>query len=96
VAQQYRFIQLATDLTRERNIGVFAVLHDINLAARFADRLILLREGRVVAAGPTTSVLTKTNICTTFNVDCLIQAHPCFDCLLITTLPYEKPIHAPA
>ncbi|MEO0734140.1 MAG: ATP-binding cassette domain-containing protein, partial [Bacteroidota bacterium] len=39
VEQQYRFVQLATRLARERGLGVFAVLHDLNLAARCADEL---------------------------------------------------------
>ncbi|MEM9928278.1 MAG: heme ABC transporter ATP-binding protein [Bacteroidota bacterium] len=96
IEQQYRFVQLATRCARERGMGVFAVLHDLNLAARFADELIFLRAGKVVAAGPSTSVLTKKNIQTTFNVDCLIQDHPYFDCPLITTLPYGKSNFAPA
>ncbi|TXF84385.1 heme ABC transporter ATP-binding protein [Neolewinella aurantiaca] len=94
--QQYRFVDLATRLARERGLGVLAVLHDLNLAARFADDLLFLRNGETVAAGPTTKVLTKTIIQETFNVDCLIQPHPCFNCPLITTLPYGKPNIAPA
>lgn len=94
--QQYRFVDLATRLAREKGLGVLAVLHDLNLAARFADDLVFLRDGRTVAAGPTTEVLTKTIIQATFNVDCLIQPHPCFNCPLITTLPYGNPTIAPA
>lgn len=96
IEQQYRFIQLATSLARERGMGVFAVLHDLNLAARFADDLIFLRKGEVVAAGPKASLLNQNIIRSTFDVDCLIQKHPCFDCPLITTIPYEKPNLAPA
>jgi iron complex transport system ATP-binding protein len=94
--QQYRFVDLATRLARERGLGVLAVLHDLNLAARFADHLLFLRDGKTVASGPPTEVLTKTIIQATFNVDCLIQPHPCFNCPLITTLPYGKPNIAPA
>ena len=38
-------------------LGAIAVLHDLNLAAAFADRVLLLREGRVLAQGPTREVL---------------------------------------
>lgn len=96
IEQQYKFVNLATGLARDRGMGVFAVLHDLNLAARFADDLIFLRDGRVVAAGPKASVLTKTNIRSTFDVDCLIQYHPDFDGPLITTLPYVQPNLTPA
>lgn len=96
IEQQYRFLSLATSLARDQGMGVFAVLHDLNLAARFADDLLFLRGGRVVAAGPKASVLTKTIIRTTFDVDCLIQDHPDYSCPLITTLPYDQPNFAPA
>jgi iron complex transport system ATP-binding protein len=96
VEQQYRFVHLAAGLAREHGMGVFAVLHDLNLAARFADDLIFLKGGKLVAAGPKASVLTKLTIRNTFDVDCLIQDHPCADCPLITTLPYGKPNFAPA
>lgn len=96
IEQQYRFVSLATGLARERGMGVLAVLHDLNLAARFADELVLLRDGKICAAGPTADVLTKSNIRAAFDVDCLIQQHPHFEGPLITTLPYGKHNIAPA
>jgi iron complex transport system ATP-binding protein len=41
-------------------VGVLAALHDLNLAAAFADDVVMLRDGRVVAAGPTAEVMTET------------------------------------
>ncbi|MBC6992987.1 heme ABC transporter ATP-binding protein [Neolewinella lacunae] len=96
IGQQFRFIDLATSLARKRGLGVFAVLHDLNLAARFADEIIFLRDGRVLASGPTHAILTRTTIRDTFDVDCLIQEHPHYAGPLITTLPYERPYFAPA
>lgn len=48
--------------------AVVAVLHDLGLAARYADRLLILDEGRVVAAGPPREVLTAERLATTFGV----------------------------
>ncbi len=42
-----------------RGLGAIAVLHDVNLAAAFADRVLLLKDGKVVATGPTHEVLTR-------------------------------------
>ncbi len=48
--------------------GVVLVVHDLNLAARLADSVVLLRAGRVVAAGDTAAVLTPETIAATYGV----------------------------
>lgn len=50
VAHQLAFIGLLDRLRRARGLTVVAVLHDLNLAARFADRSLVLHEGRLLAA----------------------------------------------
>jgi iron complex transport system ATP-binding protein len=47
-------------LAREQNIGVLIVLHDLNLAARFMDRVVLMRYGQIVKAGSPQQVLDET------------------------------------
>jgi iron complex transport system ATP-binding protein len=49
--------------------GVVVVLHDLALAARFCDRLVLLRSGRVLASGEPGAVLSDANIAAAFGVD---------------------------
>jgi iron complex transport system ATP-binding protein len=58
--------------------GVTMVLstHDLNLAATLCRRLILLKEGRVVAAGPTADVLTSQTVRTLYGVDADVDRHP--------------------
>jgi iron complex transport system ATP-binding protein len=85
IEQQYRFLELAVDLARERNLGILAILHDLNLAARFADRLLLLRDGRPVVSGSPAEVLTPEWIAAAFSVDCIVQPHPHLNIPLITT-----------
>jgi iron complex transport system ATP-binding protein len=85
IAQQYRFLELAVRLARERGIGILAILHDLNLAARFADRLLLLRDGRPVVSGSPAEVLTPEWIAAAFSVDCIVQPHPHLNIPLITT-----------
>jgi iron complex transport system ATP-binding protein len=55
--------------------GVVVVLHDLALAARFCDRLVLLNDGRVLAAGEAASVLTDANLAEAFGVDVVRGAH---------------------
>jgi iron complex transport system ATP-binding protein len=49
--------------------AVVAVLHDLGLAARYADRVIVMDRGKIVAEGPTASVLTAERLATTFGVE---------------------------
>lgn len=55
-------------LTRERQTISVAAMHDLSLAARFADHLVLMREGRVLTSGPTASVLASPLLAETYGV----------------------------
>ncbi|MBN3810795.1 ATP-binding cassette domain-containing protein [Paraburkholderia sp. Ac-20347] len=57
LVQQHRLFATARRLTREWNIGALAIAHDCNLAARHADRLVLLADGRAIADGPPRDVM---------------------------------------
>src|SRR6266513_2088187 len=59
VRHEMELFELARGLADERRLGVLVITHHLNLAARFADRLLLLSEGRVVAHGPPGAVLTR-------------------------------------
>jgi iron complex transport system ATP-binding protein len=57
LGHQVGVLELVDDLRRHDGLGVIAAMHDLTTAARFADRLILLDQGRVVAAGTPVTVL---------------------------------------
>lgn len=57
--------------TARRGGAVLVVLHDLTLAARYCDRLILLDGGRVVAAGPPYEILSDRNLADTYRVHAL-------------------------
>ncbi len=52
----------------KKNVGVFCVLHDVNLAATFADRIALMKNGRILAQGPTESVIQSDLIEKTYGI----------------------------
>ncbi|MFY0664137.1 MAG: heme ABC transporter ATP-binding protein [Natronospirillum sp.] len=58
---QQKVFELALSLTHQR-IGVLAVVHDMNLAAQFADRILMLQDGRLVADGSPAQTLTPERI----------------------------------
>ncbi len=58
VAHQLDLFGRVRRLARERGVTIVAAVHDLNLAARFADRIVVLSHGRLVADGAPSSVLT--------------------------------------
>lgn len=76
VAHQVEVLDLLTDLNRDRGTTTVMVLHDMNMAARYADHLIALREGHVVAAGDPTAVMTSELIRDVFGLDALVVPDP--------------------
>lgn len=56
----HQVMSLLARLTRQRGVSVLVVLHDLNLAARYADEVWLMDAGRRIAAGPWRDVLTPT------------------------------------
>jgi len=75
-AHQHLALRVAASLAREHRIGVIAVLHDINLAAQYADRVVLLKHGRVLADGPPRAVLTPEALGACFGIEATVLAHP--------------------
>lgn len=57
---QTELLQRASDWAQQQGVGVVAVVHDLNLALRYADRTLVLHQGHCVADGPPTQVLTPS------------------------------------
>jgi iron complex transport system ATP-binding protein len=87
IEQQFKFIELVKNLVRRRNIGVFAILHDLNLAAQFADEIILIRKGKILDKGTPKKVLTPAKLAAAFDINAIVNSHPTLNCLHITTIP---------
>jgi iron complex transport system ATP-binding protein len=75
---QWRTMRLLAELARERQLAVLVVLHDLNIALRHAQRLVLLHQGRVHLDGPP-AVLDSATIATVWGVrtriECCSQGH---------------------
>lgn len=68
--QIFRVLEM---LNRQDGLTIVAVMHDINLAALFCKRLLLLKDGRVVADGDTPSVMTAEILKVVYDTDVLVQ-----------------------
>jgi iron complex transport system ATP-binding protein len=89
IAQQQYIFHLVRTVCR-RNIGVMAIVHDLNQAVQYADALYFLRDGQVVANGPAGEVFTKSNIEETFRCRVHLYRDP------VTGHPYIIPASDPA
>ena len=74
LAYQLEVAALLQGLNR-RGVTMVLATHDLNLAAALCDRLVLLREGRVIAQGPTAEVLTAAAITQLYGVDAEVRFH---------------------
>lgn len=73
---QVAMLSLVRDIARARGLTVVWVLHDLNHAAGWSDRIVLLRDGAVASAGTPQAVLTEANVRHAFGLETLILAHP--------------------
>ena len=68
-----RIFNLFSTLNKERGVTVLSVLHDLNLASRYCDKLILMSGGKIFDSGKTEDVLTATNIQKVYGITVIIR-----------------------
>ena len=73
---QIEVIQLIRRLVDEQGLSVVIIIHDINLAAQYADRIIALKNGRVCHNGTIKSTMQSEVLYDIFNVDMQLLSHP--------------------
>ena len=73
---QVSFMELLRLLARQEGLAVLVALHDLNLAAQYADRVVLLVEGRIRAEGTTGEVLTEEAVSAAYHLPVQIVPHP--------------------
>ncbi|WP_089010222.1 ABC transporter ATP-binding protein [Micromonospora viridifaciens] len=101
LAHQVEVLDLLHRLRTERGRTVVAVLHDLNQAARYADHLVAMRAGAVVAAGPPRQILTADLVREVFGLDCVVVPCPVTGAPLVvpaltqaSTIPAATPLAA--
>lgn len=69
-----------------KNYSAIVITHDLNLAAEFADEIVLLKDGRIYAKGAPSKVLTAENLAEVFGVRVLLDANPASGKVRVTTV----------
>lgn len=73
---QIDLLRTARNLAREQGVGVLVIVHDVNLAAQWCDRIMLLTDGTRVAEGSPAEVLTPANLYDVYGVQADVLPHP--------------------
>ena len=76
LSHQLEVLDLLTDLNRRRGTTVVIVMHDLNLACRYADHLIAMKDGRISAEGSPSEVVTSESMFDVFGLRAQIIADP--------------------
>ncbi|WP_180900745.1 ABC transporter ATP-binding protein [Martelella soudanensis] len=76
ISHQVEVLDLLTDLNRTGGTTIVMVLHDLNLAARYADHLVAMKAGRLHVAGTPEAVLTEDHIREVFGLESRIVTDP--------------------
>ncbi|WP_235853534.1 ABC transporter ATP-binding protein [Halosimplex salinum] len=89
VNHQVRTLELVRDLVDSEGKAALAAIHDLDLAARFCDRLAVLADGDLLAVGPPEEVLTAEHVGTAFDTDAAVLPNP------VTGTPAVTPLSEP-
>ncbi len=95
IAQQHNLLELVKKLTRKLQLGVLIVLHDMNLAAQYADQVIIMKHGHIIECGTPDKALVPETIHEAFGVESIVQTHPLYDCPQVITLQNTSNINLP-
>ncbi len=78
-AHQHATLEVTRSAAR-RGVGAVVILHDLNLAAMYGDRVVILMDGRVLAGGPPGEVLTEPAVLQAFDLAVMVTSHPTRGC----------------
>jgi iron complex transport system ATP-binding protein len=97
LAHQIDVLDLVERLHAERGRTVVMVMHDLNLAARYAHRLVAMRDGAVVASGHPAEVLTEQMLRAVFDLDASVVADPVSGTPLVVPIGrrHRRPVGRP-
>ncbi|MCJ7605283.1 MAG: ABC transporter ATP-binding protein [Dehalococcoidales bacterium] len=76
IGRQMEILDLISHLCRESNLTVLAAVHDLNLAAQYCTRLLLIHEGRLHSEGTPAEVITDENIAEVYGAGNCVYTHP--------------------
>lgn len=89
LAHQVKIMDLMEKLKQDKNITIIMVSHDVNLAAMYADRLLMLNNGKIVNIGTPSEVLTYQSLEKTYGCRLLVDKSPIDKSPRVTLVPQK-------
>ena len=74
---EVKLLNIVKDVSKE-GAGVMLVLHDLNLAAKFSDKIVLINDGSIVKIGDPKEVLEANILSSVYNIDIKVKDDPLF------------------
>lgn len=88
ISHQFELLELISRLNREMGLTILMVLHDLNQAARYSNRLIVLKDGKVYRSGTPKEIINSDVLSEVFNIQVKILHDPEYEC------PYFIPLQS--
>jgi len=73
IRRQFEVMDIIRNLVRKRLVSSIIAIHDLNLASRYSDRIIMMKGGKTVSAGDPSHVLTAENIASVYGVEAVVR-----------------------
>ncbi len=86
ISYQVEILDLLTELNRKRGLTILMVLHDINLAARYADHIFAMSKGKLIAEGRPVDIITPELMNKVYGLNCTVITDP------VSNTPFIIPI----
>ena len=90
IGHQIQVLDLLKKLNRQTNLTIVMVLHDLNLASEYCNRIVLLNEGKVFKEGSPREVLTYQNIEAVYKTVVVVNDNPVSSKPYVVLVPGEK------
>jgi len=73
---QYEILDLIAELNKTKGVTIISVFHDINLASKYCTRLLLMKDGRIIADGPPKTIINRKNMSKIYEFNIILKRHP--------------------
>ncbi|HPP30873.1 MAG TPA: ABC transporter ATP-binding protein [Soehngenia sp.] len=90
INHQIEVLELLKELNLKQNLTIISVLHDLNLASRYSDKLVLLKDGQILKSGSVEEVLTASNIENAYNMRAVVELNKFTNSLFVTPIESKK------